>query len=197
MPPPKKAAERGRPRSEAARQAVFEAILGMVEEVGYSGVTMEALAARSGVGKPTIYRWWSNKGVLLTEAYRDFTSRNPIRDVPDHGNLLDDLLCYAPRITQAMNGLDGKVLQAVMIESQVNPEFEAGYRVVMQQRWEPLEMLVARALNRGELTQIPGPIIYESFFGTIAYRAMTRRAPLDHAFGEELAQQIHRLLMSY
>ena len=45
---------KGRPRSEEARQAVFQAVLDLVNESGYSALTIEAIASRSGVGRPTI-----------------------------------------------------------------------------------------------------------------------------------------------
>ena len=50
----------GRPRSEQAEQAIIEATLDLFGEQGFEGVCVEAVAARAGVGKATIYRRWSN-----------------------------------------------------------------------------------------------------------------------------------------
>ncbi|MFF0744596.1 TetR/AcrR family transcriptional regulator [Streptomyces sp. NPDC004111] len=76
-------------RSERSRQAILAASIALCTEKGYGGVTMEAIAARAGVSKKTIYRWWSSKGAVLLEAIGQQTdSRAPF---PDTGHLAADL----------------------------------------------------------------------------------------------------------
>jgi AcrR family transcriptional regulator len=58
----------GRPRSETARRAILEAVDDMLVEEGYAAMTMKDIAARAGVGKQTVYRWWSSKAEILFEA---------------------------------------------------------------------------------------------------------------------------------
>ena len=59
----------GRPRSERAEKAIIGATLDLlIEEAGVVGVTIEAVAARAGVGKSTIYRRWANKEALIVDA---------------------------------------------------------------------------------------------------------------------------------
>jgi AcrR family transcriptional regulator len=58
----------GRPRSDAARMAVLHAVDDMLVEEGYAAMTMKGIAARAGVGKQTVYRWWSSKAEILFEA---------------------------------------------------------------------------------------------------------------------------------
>ncbi|MGW5334610.1 TetR/AcrR family transcriptional regulator [Streptomyces bauhiniae] len=59
---------RGRPRSESARAAVLHAVDDLLVEVGYASLTMKGIAERAGVGRQTVYRWWSNKAEVLYEA---------------------------------------------------------------------------------------------------------------------------------
>ncbi|NED92457.1 TetR/AcrR family transcriptional regulator [Streptomyces sp. SID11233] len=59
---------RGRPRSENARAAVLHAVDDLLVEVGYAALTMKGIAERAGVGRQTVYRWWSNKAEVLYEA---------------------------------------------------------------------------------------------------------------------------------
>ncbi|MFJ4856205.1 TetR/AcrR family transcriptional regulator [Streptomyces sp. NPDC088730] len=59
---------RGRPRSEDARAAVLHAVDDLLVEVGYAALTMKGIAERAGVGRQTVYRWWSNKAEVLYEA---------------------------------------------------------------------------------------------------------------------------------
>ena len=54
----------GRPRDEAARAAILRSANAILEEKGIGGFTIEAVAARAGVAKTTIYRWWPSKGAL-------------------------------------------------------------------------------------------------------------------------------------
>jgi AcrR family transcriptional regulator len=58
----------GRPRSEQAREAVLHAVDDLLLEVGYAAMTMKGIAERAGVGRQTVYRWWSTKAEVLFEA---------------------------------------------------------------------------------------------------------------------------------
>jgi AcrR family transcriptional regulator len=58
----------GRPRSEDARRAVLHAVDDMLVEIGYAAMTMKGIAERAGVGRQTVYRWWSTKAEILLEA---------------------------------------------------------------------------------------------------------------------------------
>jgi AcrR family transcriptional regulator len=62
------AAKAGRPRSEQARAAVLYAVDDLLVEVGYAAMTMKGIAERAGVGRQTLYRWWSTKAEILLEA---------------------------------------------------------------------------------------------------------------------------------
>src|SRR5580658_3505664 len=62
------AAALGRPRSEVARRAVLHAVDDLLVDVGYAAMTMKGIAERAGVGRQTVYRWWSNKAEILLEA---------------------------------------------------------------------------------------------------------------------------------
>ncbi len=61
----------GRKRSEASRRAILDATHELLERDGFDGLSIEGVAARAGVGKTTIYRWWPTKGVLAVEAFLD------------------------------------------------------------------------------------------------------------------------------
>ncbi|MDN3263848.1 TetR/AcrR family transcriptional regulator [Streptomyces sp. CSDS2] len=62
-------------RSEKSRRAIYAAALSLVAEVGYPKTTVEGIAARAGVGKQTIYRWWSSKADVLLEAFLDLAEQ--------------------------------------------------------------------------------------------------------------------------
>ncbi|ASW55110.1 TetR/AcrR family transcriptional regulator [Plantactinospora sp. KBS50] len=58
----------GRPRSEQAREAILHAVDDLLLEVGYAALTMKGIAERAGVGRQTVYRWWSTKAEIIFEA---------------------------------------------------------------------------------------------------------------------------------
>ena len=62
---PSTAALQGRRRSEASRKAILDATYELLKAVGFHQMSIEGVASRAGVGKTTIYRWWSSKGVLV------------------------------------------------------------------------------------------------------------------------------------
>ena len=71
MSVPAIAPARGRPRDPRRREAILRAAIALVAEVGYDRMTVDALAARAGVSKPTIYRRWpGGKAEILVEAIR-------------------------------------------------------------------------------------------------------------------------------
>src|SRR5687768_17729242 len=79
----------GRPRSEEAHGAILDAAVDLVREVGYDAVAMEAIAARAGVGKATVYRRWSGKETLIADAIERLMRAT--MPVPDTGTVAGDL----------------------------------------------------------------------------------------------------------
>ncbi|MCQ9135335.1 MULTISPECIES: TetR/AcrR family transcriptional regulator [Streptomyces] len=87
-------------RSERSRRAIYDAALALVAEIGYPRTTIEGIAARAGVGKQTIYRWWGSKADVLLEAFLDLgdqaareaggSEREPYA-IPDTGDLAADV----------------------------------------------------------------------------------------------------------
>src|SRR4051812_27075223 len=83
----------GRPRSERAARAIIDATLALLaEEGGVTGVSIEAVAARAGVGKTTIYRRWPNKEALIIDALADLKEPFP---APRGESARDDLIAIA------------------------------------------------------------------------------------------------------
>ncbi len=79
----------GRPRSEQADHAIIDAALDLFAESGVEGLCIEAVAARAGVGKSTIYRRWPGKEDLLLDALA--TLKTPLPE-PSGTSVGDDLV---------------------------------------------------------------------------------------------------------
>src|SRR5688572_3560572 len=80
-------------RNETSRRAILTAAFDLLQEVGYAKLSIEGVAARAGVGKQTIYRWWPSKGAVLFDAFLMLSEgaegEPPV--LPDTGDLEADL----------------------------------------------------------------------------------------------------------
>lgn len=183
----------GRKRSEESRLAILAAAAELTAEVGYAGLTIEGIAARSGAGKQTIYRWWASKADVLLDALA--TKADLYIPVPDEGNYRDDLHKFLTA-TFELGSKDQvvDVLRALMAEAQIDPEFGERFRgSFLQHRRDALGMVVSRAAERGDLPPDASPeTVIDIVFGTLWYRLLaTRRLP-DEPLIEELVATLTR-----
>jgi AcrR family transcriptional regulator len=95
----------GRPRSEHAREAVLHAVDDLLVDVGYAAMTMKGIAERAGVGRQTVYRWWSTKAEILLEACVEdaaeelalgLSASDPAEVLTDYVKLLSTFLVSSP-----------------------------------------------------------------------------------------------------
>jgi len=161
----------GRPRSEEAHQAILRATLELLGEVGFSGLTVEGVASRAGVGKATIYRRWPSKLPLVVEAFHEL----PQLEDADTGDLAEDLRVMLRSYLQLFNETPlAAVLPSLAGERRHNPELSELLDPVLRQRRRPLVAALERAQKRGELAadldvdlvadMIVGPIAVRLFF---------------------------------
>jgi AcrR family transcriptional regulator len=178
----------GRKRSEESRLAILTAAYELVGEVGYAGLTIEGIAARSGTGKQTIYRWWPSRADVLLDALAAKADMHV--PIPDEGSYTADLRAFL----QASFALGSRpqvadMLRALMAESQIDPEFGQRFRTsFLQHRRDALGIILDRAQVRGELPPgLPPGTIADIVFGTLWYRLLATRQSLDDQLVEELA----------
>jgi AcrR family transcriptional regulator len=140
----------GRPRSEQAEQAIIEATLDLFAEQGFEGVCVEAVAARAGVGKATIYRRWPNKEDLLLAAFGSLKSPFPeARGV----SVRDDLLAMV-KVMCADRSDPRKARRYALLlgEGDKYPRLMARYlQTVVEPRREAMRAVIRRGTQTGEL----------------------------------------------
>ena len=61
----------------------------MIARDGYEHLTIAGIATRAHVGKPTVYRWWPNKGALVVDAFASTTEEE--LHFPDSGSVFKDM----------------------------------------------------------------------------------------------------------
>lgn len=172
----------GRPRSAEAQRAVLNAARELFEEAGYSATTVEAIAARSGVAKTTIYRWWPNRASLLVEVLAEVhTTAVPLPSGTDPARAIVGELRDA---ADAMNGLTGKLLSALLGEAQHDPEVRAE---LLEGLFHPRRASTARVIRRAReegaiRPDVPPDIAADLFFGPLFYRLLVRHDPITRSF---------------
>ncbi len=180
----------GHRRSEQARLAVLEAADDLLVERGFADLTIEGIAARAGVAKQTIYRWWDSKSdilfdALIADAEEFFTS-------PDHGNLGDDLRDHLGQLAAFLTTTDsGAVFRALAGQAQHTPAVAArfGSEVIARQR-ERDRAPFLRALERGELTgRTDIDLAIDQLAGPVYYRVLITRQDLPRRFTDSLVDR--------
>jgi AcrR family transcriptional regulator len=183
----------GRKRSEESRLAILTAAWELLGEVGFAGLTIEGIAARSGAGKQTIYRWWPSKADVLLDA---LTVKSDLHiPIPDEGSYEADLRSFLR--SSFLLGRDPRVLavlRALMAQAQIDPAFGERFRdSFLRRRRIALAVLVERARARGDLPPVPsGDFVADIVFGVIWYRVLARAEPLDARLPDELSAVLAR-----
>jgi AcrR family transcriptional regulator len=179
---------RGRPRDPRRREAILTAAIELVAEVGFDRMTVDGLAARAGVSKPTIYRRWpGGKSEIIVDAIR--TKREHNSRQPDTGSLRGDLIAY---ISGATQDFDPHVAAGLLMQLQSSPELKALFRdEVVCEEQTGFESLLHRAAARGEIAKVEVTPLLADIPGSIIFtRALIHDLPIDAAFVEELVDRV-------
>ncbi|NEA23683.1 TetR/AcrR family transcriptional regulator [Actinomadura bangladeshensis] len=140
----------GRPRSERAEKAIIEAALDLLaEEPGLAGLSIEAVAARAGVGKTTIYRRWPSKDALILDALG--AAKAPLPE-PSGGSVRDDLVELARALTDERKNRYSRCFWNVAGGAEKHPELYARYkRDIIEPRRDIVRRVLRRGVETGEL----------------------------------------------
>src|SRR4051812_34816753 len=181
---------RGRPRDPQRRQAILEAALALIAEVGYDRTTIDAIAHRAGVSKPTLYRRWPHgKKELVADAIRERHAE--FGPTPDTGSLRGDLLALVAMQT-------GQLLEDVHLACGLLTQLRASEELaavmhdhVIAEERDRYTGVLERAAARGELEQRSVSPLFADVAGSIVFTRVTITGePVDHAFAEELVDHV-------
>lgn len=183
----------GRPRSVAADAAILDAAIELLAEHGYDGMSVEAVAARAGVGKATIYRRYDSKAELLiaamTHAKAAFGEGHP-----DTGNYRADLRAAVERLVRMLRDSDvGRCLPAMLVARGHSASLGAADEEIVQGQLAQAKRRARAAVERGEIRDdVDLGILVDLVSGAVFYRAMISREPLDDRFVDRLVDTVLR-----
>ncbi len=185
-------------RSERSRRAILTAATDLVREIGYRKLTIEAIAARAGVGKQTIYRWWPSKGAVVLDGFLAAVNENPDDlSLPDTGEVAADIRAVVRAIVAELAdpALSGTT-RALMSEMQDDPEFADMVRErLLGPQLAAIADRLRAAQHAGQLrADLDLSVAVELLVGPLYHRWLLRTAPLTEAYADAVTDLALRAL---
>jgi AcrR family transcriptional regulator len=178
-----------RPLDPTRDARILDAVLELLAESGYVSMTIDAVAARAGTSKATIYRRWRNKHEIAVAAMARYHRTLTPWSV-DTGAFRDDLLAHVRRFAEVLGGFDGRLAIGLVqarasdpaLIDELETRFSSGARL-------PPEV-VERAIQRGELA---GPVdhnLFEEVVASVMFMRWLWGMPLDTAFLDHVVDDL-------
>jgi AcrR family transcriptional regulator len=182
----------GRPRDPGYDKVILDATLEILNDKGYAGLTVDGVAARTGVGRPTIYRRWRSKPVLVIAA---LTQSPNLSLTPDTGTLRDDLMAFQRDQVMMMDRPESRRITAGLVADLVSdPDLAETYLGdYVGLRQTSVREALQRGIERGELrADADLSLIYDLLIGPLFTRSVVRGEPL----GPDIAEQTVDLVLT-
>jgi AcrR family transcriptional regulator len=186
------ATRRGRPRSSEAHRAILDAALAEVLESGFRALGVDAIAARAGVAKTTIYRRWPNKAAVVMDAF--LAEVGPGTGFPRAARAVDSIRMQMRAQARAFRSKYGRLIKALLGEAQFDPELAEAFR----ERWIMPRRRLARqvieaAMEQGDLrADIDPEAAIDMLYAPIYYRLQIETGPISEAYVDGIFEQVIR-----
>ncbi|MFI9384550.1 TetR/AcrR family transcriptional regulator [Kutzneria sp. NPDC052558] len=178
---------RANPRSVRAHNDVLAATMALLDEGGLPCATVDAISARSGVSKATIYKHWPNRTAVAAEAF-GLRMADAI-PLPDNGNARDDLTEQVRRVSAFYAGHSGRVFAQLLAATVADPEAAPYFRqFFLDGRRKAIGVLWDRALARDEVrAEVSVETAIDLLFGPLIFRLLSGHAPLTVAEADAIS----------
>jgi AcrR family transcriptional regulator len=184
----------GRPRSETAEShaAIMDAVYQLLQEKSARELSMEAVAKRAGVGKPTLYKWWPSKASLIFAMFHERMAGRI--EASQSSNVEAVLRAKVRHMITEFNGLFGKVMAELIAEGQNDPAvLRELYESHISLRRAATIADIERGKSAGEFAGDTDPeLLVDAIFGPMYYRLLLRLTPLTQDYGKKLVDQVLR-----
>lgn len=164
---------------ERTKASVLDATVTLLTGGGYSAITIEKIAAESGVARSTIYRHWENLAEIVLDAVQQLLG--PAGAPPDTGELRRDLIeLYAVLVRAMTKGSWGSVVPAIVEAAMADKLFAEVLASAIAERRTSGAAVVQRAIDRGELPADTNTAWFlDSISGVLYYRLLMSGDPVD------------------
>ena len=177
------------PRIERSRRVILSAVLDELGEVGYSGLTIEGVAARAGVGKSTIYRHWNGKLALVEDAFRTMKADAL---VPESGTIRERITGYLLEVARLAEESTYSACMPALIEAaQSDPQVREFHCNFSNERLAVLIDVLREAIASGELPKSANPeLLADALIGPIVMRRLMFFETFDRKQVPALVDQV-------
>ena len=181
--------EIGRPRSQAAHDAVLKAALRLVTKRGFRAVSVNEIAAEAGVGKMTLYRHWPNKAALVMDSLLVLIGSET--DFPEAGSAIESLRQQLDLQAAFFRSSRGNLIRSLVAEAQSDSELAIAFR----ERWlnprrEGVRQIMRAAVAEGSLrSDIDIDTAIDILYGSLYYRLPLGAGALDERFVDSTYDQ--------
>lgn len=174
------------PRISRTRDRVRRAALDLLAERGAGGLTIEAVAQRSGVAKSTIYRHWSSLAPLILDAFKSIDPVFPGRPVT--GKVREEIRLFLTALGDTITHAPWAPLMATLIDAaERDTDLRALLADFIEQRRAPLREIIFDAVERGQLPDDTDPGFLAGLLGgALFYRRLVSHEPVGDAFIQRL-----------
>jgi len=180
---------RGRPRNETSRARVLQAALELLTDGGLGAVTMDELAARTGVGKPTIYRSWPNAHAVAMTALME--AQSSVAAAKTGRSVILDIRRQVQAVIDAFASRAGRSVATLIAAADAESELAKVFRhhVILKSR-DALRSLVLRGIDEGVLRRDADiETALDLLLGPVFFRLLVGHAPLDERFATSVIRQ--------
>jgi TetR/AcrR family transcriptional regulator, regulator of autoinduction and epiphytic fitness len=177
------------PRVERSRRVILEAVLDELGAVGYGALTIEAVAARAGVGKSTIYRHWPGKLELVEDAFR--TLKAPVV-APEDGTLRERVVAVIEQVACLVEQSTYSACMPALIEAaERDPQVRDFHCRFSSERRAVLVDVLRDAVEAGELPSDTDPeILADALVGPILLRRLMLAEPVEAGIAPKIVDQL-------
>jgi AcrR family transcriptional regulator len=170
----------------------MDAVYELLQKRPARELTMEAVARRAKVGKPTLYKWWPSKAALIMAMFYERLAGK--LEAPMGATAEAVIRAKMLHLIKEFNGLFGKVMADLIAEGQSDPSIlKQLYERHIKMRRDSTVADIERGQANGEFAADADPeLLIDSMFGPIYYRMLLRLGPLTEQFGNDLISQALR-----
>lgn len=188
--PPSSPTTRGRPRDPRTRAAILAAARTLLERGGLTAVTIEAIAQKAGVSRPTIYRYWPNAPAVAMAAFLDVTG------APDAARNARSpyaaLRAQFHAVADAFAAPAGRSVAAMVAAAQSETELAKAFRNEFIARNRDATRLLLERCIEDRLIAPPADmeLALDLVFGPLFYRLLMGHAPITRGFVDRLLDTV-------
>jgi AcrR family transcriptional regulator len=183
---------RGRPRSAEAQEKILAATAKLLSEGGFQAVTIEAVAARAGVAKTTLYRWWPNRAAVALDCVS--ARMAPIADAPRAASYRKRFQRQLKATIRLLNGKQGQAILALIGAKQTDGVLGKAYsEQIARPRRAQTRRMAQQAIQAGELAPGTDPDLFlDAIYGPLYYRKVVSGEPVTDDFIDRIVAAAFR-----